>query len=211
MPKLVSALGRSVPFGEGPLFHLIARKPSFPFRPLPAIHRIRSNVGFWADTQHKAILTTNHKPVVRGTDEGIWRRIHLVPFTVVIPERDVEKDFRKRRLIPELAGILNWALEGLSVYRKEGLNPPAVVRAATDDYREARTLSANGSKSDAWKTGQARCRQAIYTMTIRCGQAWDCPRPDSVTPDRPKRNCRSRFPCASLLQFLGSVGDSQLC
>lgn len=59
-----------------------------------------------------------------------------MPFTVVIPERDVEKDFRKRRLIPELAGILNWALEGLSVYRKEGLNPPAVVRAATDDYRD---------------------------------------------------------------------------
>ena len=89
-----------------------------------------------ADTQHKAILTTNHKPVVRGSDEGIWRRIHLVPFTVVIPERDVEKDFRKRRLILELAGIVNWALEGLSVYRKEGLNPPAVVRAATDDYRD---------------------------------------------------------------------------
>src|SRR5262249_32629976 len=36
------------------------------------------------DPSHKAFLTTNHKPIIRGTDIGIWRRIHLLPFTVAI-------------------------------------------------------------------------------------------------------------------------------
>jgi putative DNA primase/helicase len=31
---------------------------------------------------HKTALTTNHKPIVRGTDKGIWRRMQLIPFTV---------------------------------------------------------------------------------------------------------------------------------
>ena len=42
----------------------------------------------------------------------------------------------RESLIPELAGVLNWALEGLSAYREQSLNPPAAVRAATDDYRD---------------------------------------------------------------------------
>jgi putative DNA primase/helicase len=85
---------------------------------------------------HKSFLTTNHKPIVRGTDEGIWRRIHLLPFTVAIPAEKVEKDFRERRLMPELPGILNWALEGLAAYRKQGLKPPVTVLASTQEYRE---------------------------------------------------------------------------
>jgi putative DNA primase/helicase len=86
---------------------------------------------------HKVIITTNHKPVIRGTDGGIWRRIHLVPFTVQIPEDKIIKDFRERHLIPELSGILNWALRGLADYhRLGGLKAPQAVAAATDQYRD---------------------------------------------------------------------------
>jgi putative DNA primase/helicase len=85
---------------------------------------------------HKTFVTTNHKPIVRGTDEGIWRRLHLIPFTVTIPKSAVKKDFREQRLMPELAGILNWAIAGVAAYLEGGLNPPAIVRAATDDYRQ---------------------------------------------------------------------------
>jgi putative DNA primase/helicase len=84
---------------------------------------------------HKTFLATSHKPIVRGTDEGIWRRVQLIPFTVTIDKNAVEKDFRERRLLPERSGILNWALAGLAVYLKEGLNPPAMVLASTQDYR----------------------------------------------------------------------------
>jgi putative DNA primase/helicase len=84
---------------------------------------------------HKSFLTTNHKPIVRGTDEGIWRRVHLIPFTVTIDKKSVERDFRERRLMPELPGILNWALAGLAAYREQGLNPPETVLASTQEYR----------------------------------------------------------------------------
>jgi len=84
---------------------------------------------------HKAAITTNHKPIIRGTDEGIWRRVHLVPFLVSIAPQSVQRDFRERRLLRELPGILNWALEGLSAYLREGLNPPQAVLGSTQDYR----------------------------------------------------------------------------
>jgi putative DNA primase/helicase len=84
---------------------------------------------------HKTAITTNHKPIVRGADEGIWRRVHLVPFLVSIPPHSVERDYRERRLLRELPGILNWALDGLAAYLREGLNPPAAVLGSTQDYR----------------------------------------------------------------------------
>jgi putative DNA primase/helicase len=84
---------------------------------------------------HKTVVATNHKPIIRGTDEGIWRRVQLMPFTVTIPENAVEKDFRERRLMPELPGILNWAREGVRDYQKVGLQPPERVMASTQGYR----------------------------------------------------------------------------
>jgi putative DNA primase/helicase len=88
------------------------------------------------DPSHKTFLTTNHKPIIRGTDTGIWRRIHLLPFTVTIPPEKVVKDFGEQRLMSELAGILNWAIEGLRAYLKEGLKPPPAVLDATAEYRQ---------------------------------------------------------------------------
>jgi putative DNA primase/helicase len=85
---------------------------------------------------HKSFLTTNHKPLIRGTDEGIWRRVQLIPFTATIDKSKLEKNFRERRLMPELPGILNWVLDGLAAYRKEGLKPPVMVLASTKEYRE---------------------------------------------------------------------------
>jgi putative DNA primase/helicase len=85
---------------------------------------------------HKTFLTTNHKPIVRGADEGTWRRIHLLPFVRKIPVEERDVHFREEKLLPELSGVLNWALAGLRAYRCEGLNPPEAVRAATKEYRE---------------------------------------------------------------------------
>jgi putative DNA primase/helicase len=92
---------------------------------------------------HKTFLTTNHKPIVKGTDEGIWRRIHLLPFIKVIAIEERDPNFREHKLLPELPGILNRALEGLKEYWNIGLQPPAGVTDATKEYRDDMDLVGN--------------------------------------------------------------------
>jgi P4 family phage/plasmid primase-like protien len=89
---------------------------------------------FQFQPQFKIWLGTNHKPTIYGTDEGIWRRIRLIPFEVYIP--DSKKDEKlTQKLISEAPGILNWALQGLEEYRLHGMMEPEIVKASTDDYR----------------------------------------------------------------------------
>ena len=79
-------------------------------------------------------LSTNHRPIVTGTDLGIWRRIRLVPFDVVIPES--ERDGRlEEKLAAELPGVMAWAVEGCLEYQRVGLAAPSAVTAATEEYR----------------------------------------------------------------------------
>ena len=76
----------------------------------------------------------NHKPVIRETSDGMWRRIMLIGFWQKIPEE--KRDARlPEKLKAEGAGILNWALAGLADYQTNGLFIPASVRKATSEYQ----------------------------------------------------------------------------
>ncbi|MDO0974024.1 phage/plasmid primase, P4 family [Mycolicibacterium frederiksbergense] len=87
---------------------------------------------FWPT--HTLIMLSNHLPTVQGRDEGIWRRLRLVPWTVTIGED--ERDERlAAKLREEAPGILNWIVAGAVRFYRDGLNPPDSVRAATDGYR----------------------------------------------------------------------------
>ena len=84
--------------------------------------------------QFKLWLHANHLPRIRQTDEGIWRRIRLLPFTAFIPP--AERDHRlKEKLVAELPGILAWAVRGCLEWQKEGLADPEEVLRATAGYR----------------------------------------------------------------------------
>jgi putative DNA primase/helicase len=72
---------------------------------------------------------------VRGTDDAIWWRIHLIPFTVQIPEHKRDP-YLFQRLQGELSGILAWAVEGCREYLENGLEVPSQVRNATDAYKK---------------------------------------------------------------------------
>lgn len=82
----------------------------------------------------KVLLATNHRPVIRGTDHGIWRRIRLVPFTQTIRDDEKDRDL-PTKLLAERDGILAWAVEGCLAWQRDGLAPPDAVLDATDDYR----------------------------------------------------------------------------
>jgi putative DNA primase/helicase len=86
------------------------------------------------DPTHTLFLAANHKPTVRGTDEGIWRRIKLVPFAVQIPPEEVDRSL-PLKLKAEAAGILAWAVRGCIEWQAGGLAEPAAVTSATDEYR----------------------------------------------------------------------------
>ena len=82
----------------------------------------------------KLWIATNHKPKVDADDPAIWRRIHLIPFNVVIPPEKRDGDL-PQKLRTEMSGILNWAIEGAVEWSKNGLNPPSAVLNAVNEYR----------------------------------------------------------------------------
>ena len=93
---------------------------------------------------HKLVLSTNHKPLIVGTDFAIWRRLMLVPFEVKFgsPEEvaackcvAVKDPNLEAALLAEREGVLAWLVEGCVEWQRGGLRPPPAVLAATAAYR----------------------------------------------------------------------------
>lgn len=95
----------------------------------------RMREDFWSfQPTHTFVMLTNHAPIVTGTDEGIWRRLRLIPWDVVIPpaERDEELP---ARLAGELGAVLAWLAAGYRDWAAAGLAEPGQVTDATAAYR----------------------------------------------------------------------------
>ena len=90
---------------------------------------------FEFEPTHKLWLAANHKPIIKGNDEGIWRRVLLVPFEVSFPEEKQDKQLGNK-LLAELPGILNRVVAGCLDWQRNGLNSPESVVSATREYRE---------------------------------------------------------------------------
>jgi putative DNA primase/helicase len=100
--------------------------------PIKARHLNRDFFSFWP--QFKLTMSGNYRPKIVGTDEGIWRRVILVPWTVTVPVEKRDKKLGKK-LRAEASGILNRLLDGIRDWVENGLTPPAEVLAATENYR----------------------------------------------------------------------------
>ncbi len=98
---------------------------------------------------HKLWISSNHKPALpQGGGVALRKRLHLVPFGVVFysdptkPDDQLaagtkvlqrENDLREQ-LKKEWPGILRWAIDGCRLWLDQGLAPPEVVIAATEEY-----------------------------------------------------------------------------
>lgn len=79
-------------------------------------------------------LMTNHKPEVRSTGEGMWRRLRLIPFERTFQGEQDDRQLRAK-LRTEWPGILAWMAQGTAHYLRDGLHEPSKVTQATRDYR----------------------------------------------------------------------------
>ena len=105
----------------------------------------------------KIFLATNHLPKIKGTDNGIWRRIWPFPFLAVVPADKRRPEYGKFLFEQEGPGIFNWMIEGLKSYQKHGgLVQPKAVQKAVQEYR----MSSNqiGRYLDEWCVLDPRVR-----------------------------------------------------
>ena len=83
---------------------------------------------------HTLVMFSNHRPEIRGTDEGMWRRVRLIPWDVTIPEGERDEALGDK-LSAEAPGILRWVVEGCSEYLANGIGAPECIVARTAEYR----------------------------------------------------------------------------
>lgn len=97
----------------------------------------RMHEDFWSfQRTHTFWISTNHLPKITGTDEGIWRRVKLIPFAVDLRQKVKPiADFDRWLVKHEGPGILAWLVRGYLDYREHGLTEPSCVTKATAVYR----------------------------------------------------------------------------
>lgn len=88
------------------------------------------------------VMPTNHKPIIKGGDHGIWRRLMMLPFT---RNYDADKTLvkdpnRTEKLFAELEGVLAWLVRGAIEYQQEGLREPNKTKAAREEYKDEMDL-----------------------------------------------------------------------
>ena len=108
----------------------------------------------------KLWMATNHLPFIRGTDDGIWRRLIGVPFTHQVPIEEVDKNL-EAKLDREQPGILSWIVDGAIAWQSEGLTPTASMREMIKSYRK---------EMDIIERFVADCCEVEEGATVRPGE-----------------------------------------
>jgi putative DNA primase/helicase len=83
----------------------------------------------------KICLAVNARPEISGTDDGIWRRVRLVPCLRTFQPHEQDRKL-KDKLLAERSGILRWLVDGCLEWQKRGLGGSAAIKRATVSYRE---------------------------------------------------------------------------
>ena len=88
----------------------------------------------------KLAIVGNHKPVIRGDDHSIWRRVHLLPFSRIFEVHEQDRNLPEK-LRQELPGILNWAIQGCLLWQRAGrLQLPEIMLREAQEYRSEMDL-----------------------------------------------------------------------
>lgn len=127
--------------------------------------RCRFLYGEWFDYKpaYKIWLAVNHKPIIIGTDHGIWRRIALIPFLQTFAGSDIDPRLGQK-LRAELPGIFNWAIHGAMEWHANGLGTCQIIESATAEYRSDSDLVGQWISDCCYLSPDAKMdRKAGYT------------------------------------------------
>jgi putative DNA primase/helicase len=125
----------------------------------PITARLISRDPFEFQPSHKLVLLANAKPGIRVVDEAIRRRIHLIEFSVTIPEAERDASLPER-LKAEAGGILAWAIAGCLDWQQGGLQPPDSILAATANYLDREDVIAEWMRECCRSVGQISLTEA---------------------------------------------------
>lgn len=106
----------------------------------------------------KPWLRTNHRPIIVGEDDGIWRRVHLIPFRRQFAEHERDP-WLEQKLLEERDGILHWLIEGCLEWQRDGLKPSATVRRESAAYRKESDLLGEFLEDKTLRGPDARVEQ----------------------------------------------------
>ncbi|MEQ9379401.1 MAG: phage/plasmid primase, P4 family, partial [Pirellulales bacterium] len=120
---------------------------------------------------HTIWIAANHKITIRGQDEGIWRRVKMIPFTVTIPP-EKQDDQLPEKLKRERAGILAWAVRGCLDWQRSGLAPPEAVTSFTDAYKDEQDIVQQFIDEQCYVSDASRCSasELFKAFNIYCKQ-----------------------------------------
>ena len=130
--------------------------------------------------QFKLWIRANHKPRIKGTDHGIWRRIRLIPFGVTISKKKRDP-YLLDKLRGELPGILARAVRGCLAWQKHGLEPPLEVRDATESYKSDQDVLGTYLKERVRRAPESCYIKArpLYNYYVKwCEESGERPEPE---------------------------------
>jgi P4 family phage/plasmid primase-like protien len=86
---------------------------------------------------HTLVLYTNHLPRVSASDDGIWRRLIVIPFDAKIEGAGDKKNYAEYLYSNAGESILAWVIEGAKkvIELDYKIPVPACVQKAIDEYR----------------------------------------------------------------------------
>jgi putative DNA primase/helicase len=113
--------------------------------------------------QFKLMVIGNHKPSLRAVDEALRRRLHFIPFVITIPPGERDKHL-EAKLKTEAPAILRWMIEGCLAWQRQGLDPPKIVQAATEEYLAA---------EDSFQLWRDACTQPDPKAWEPASNLWD--------------------------------------
>ena len=130
----------------------------------------------------KLIFSTNILPHFKDKTDGIWRRLLMIPFDIIIPEVEQDKKLSEKLMV-ELPGIFNMVIGGLKSLLQRGyFNEPSACKTAKSQYQ----LELNPAKRfleeecEACQNGCYRTSELYMVYSQYCKTIGQMPCADAV-------------------------------